>query len=235
MKLLLLILALTWQSQPLSNSDIVQMTQAGLSPDTIVAKIKASKTSFDTSPATLSDLKAKGVAESVLTAMIGEPVVTANPPKSDAQERVIRAMRKLANSVEIGVNLRDYGALIAETKTELESFLPDVGDTPLRQSLARAFSEYQFAAEVWGAHWNTDYIEGGYREVAVKSYGVEKRGLLKVIWRDEFLRAIWREARRHYEAALYPRKSGSQAALPTTTLQGVWTLSLAFQIGRAHV
>lgn len=57
----------------LTNSDIISMTKAGLPPDVLVAKIKSSKSQFDTSPASLSQLKTSGVADSVILAMVQAP------------------------------------------------------------------------------------------------------------------------------------------------------------------
>ena len=57
----------------LTNTDIISMTKAGLPPDVLVAKIKSSKSQFDTSPASLSQLKSSGVADGVILAMVQAP------------------------------------------------------------------------------------------------------------------------------------------------------------------
>jgi hypothetical protein len=54
----------------LSNKDVLDMLKAGLTPEIIVAKIKASATSFDTSAAALQELKAAGVPDAVMLAMV---------------------------------------------------------------------------------------------------------------------------------------------------------------------
>lgn len=54
----------------LTNKDIADMLQAGLSPQIIVAKIKASATKFDTSPQALQSLKAAGATDDILLAVI---------------------------------------------------------------------------------------------------------------------------------------------------------------------
>jgi len=69
-------------SQPddaLSNQDVLLMLNAGLPDNLIVAKIKASRCSFDTSPSALGALKVKQVPGSVLMAMVDAPSA---PPKS---------------------------------------------------------------------------------------------------------------------------------------------------------
>ena len=62
------------QSQPavtsLSNKDVLEMSQAGLSPEIIVTKIKTSAGKFDTSPAALERLKSAGVPNAVILTMV---------------------------------------------------------------------------------------------------------------------------------------------------------------------
>lgn len=57
----------------LTNGDVVGMVKAGLSPDIVVAKIKATTCSFDTTPTTLKELKGAGVPDSVILAMVQAP------------------------------------------------------------------------------------------------------------------------------------------------------------------
>lgn len=54
----------------LSNKDVVDLVKMGISTDIIVAKIKASSTSFDTSPRALQELKATSVPDAVILAMV---------------------------------------------------------------------------------------------------------------------------------------------------------------------
>lgn len=71
------------QSQePLRNADIVKMTTAGLGADTIVLKIESSTTQFDTSTDALAALKAAGVPEVAIVAMIKAGARTTNSPAS---------------------------------------------------------------------------------------------------------------------------------------------------------
>jgi hypothetical protein len=55
---------------PLTNADVVGMVKAGLNVDIIIAKIKVTSCSFDTSPTTLKELKDAGVPDSVILAMV---------------------------------------------------------------------------------------------------------------------------------------------------------------------
>ena len=54
----------------LTNKDVLDMLGAGLSPEVVVVKIKNSQTDFDTSAAALQELKAAGVPDAVMLAMV---------------------------------------------------------------------------------------------------------------------------------------------------------------------
>lgn len=60
----------TSTTQALTNKDVTQMLSVGLSPDIVVAKIKTSACSFDTSPAALKALKSASTPDSVILAMV---------------------------------------------------------------------------------------------------------------------------------------------------------------------
>lgn len=62
--------ARTRQQETLTNQSVIDMAQLGISADVIVAKIKGSKASFDTSAAALQNLKKAGVADAVIMAMV---------------------------------------------------------------------------------------------------------------------------------------------------------------------
>lgn len=52
------------------NQEILDLLKAGMSPAVIIAKIKATKSTFDTSPAALKALKAGGAADEIILAVI---------------------------------------------------------------------------------------------------------------------------------------------------------------------
>ena len=58
------------QVSQLKNEDIVQLSKAGLSPESIIAKIKRSECKFDTEPSDLVKLKEQGVSNVIIQAMI---------------------------------------------------------------------------------------------------------------------------------------------------------------------
>lgn len=82
-------LALGWSTtllgqrqEMLRNADIVTMTNARLAADTIVLKIETSTSQFDTSTDALAVLKAAGVPDVVISAMIKASVRTTDSPAS---------------------------------------------------------------------------------------------------------------------------------------------------------
>lgn len=70
--------ATTAQTGPtaLTNKDVVEMLKAGLTADVVVAKIKSSPNTFDTSPTALAELKAANVPDAVILAMVNGPGAT---------------------------------------------------------------------------------------------------------------------------------------------------------------
>jgi hypothetical protein len=89
----------TQQSAPLLNKDIIELTRAGLSADVIVAKIKSSPTHFDTSPTALSELKAAGVADTIILAMV-------NPNPSEASAIPASGELNVPDGTEIMIELK---------------------------------------------------------------------------------------------------------------------------------
>jgi hypothetical protein len=71
----------------LTNQDVVDLVKTGLSPEIILAKIRASTSQFDTSTAGLKKLKDAGVPDGVILAMVdpsSKPASAADAPKSAA-------------------------------------------------------------------------------------------------------------------------------------------------------
>ena len=63
---------------PLSNDDVVGMVKGGLSNDIVIAKIKASATNFDTSPAALQELKSGMIPDAITLVMVQSSLVKEN-------------------------------------------------------------------------------------------------------------------------------------------------------------
>jgi hypothetical protein len=63
---------------PLTNDEVVSMVKSGLSADVIIAKVETSECAFDTSPSALEKLKAAGVPETVILAMVRAPAASSS-------------------------------------------------------------------------------------------------------------------------------------------------------------
>lgn len=72
------------QAAAMSNADVLNMLRMGLSPGIVVAKIKSSACNFDTSPATLQQLKAARVPDAVIMAMVQAPAASSSPVNTPA-------------------------------------------------------------------------------------------------------------------------------------------------------
>jgi len=72
------------QSKPLINDDVVQMVKGGFDETTTIAAIDAADTNFDTSVQALLALKAAGVSEKVISAMLAATKKKAEAPKPAA-------------------------------------------------------------------------------------------------------------------------------------------------------
>jgi hypothetical protein len=67
------------QAAVLTNADVLMMLKMGLSPEVIIAKIKVSTCSFDTSPAALQELKKANASDALIMMMVAPPAPAAVP------------------------------------------------------------------------------------------------------------------------------------------------------------
>jgi hypothetical protein len=65
-------------STTLTNKDVHDMIKAGLATEVIVAKIKSSPASFDTTPTALAELKSANVPDAIILAMVNGPTAMAD-------------------------------------------------------------------------------------------------------------------------------------------------------------
>jgi hypothetical protein len=79
------------EDSTMKNAEVVDLVKSGLSESIIIAKIKGSKTEFDTSSTALVKLKESGVSDNLILAMIeAKPKVeeTKEPAKPEVQKTV---------------------------------------------------------------------------------------------------------------------------------------------------
>lgn len=84
-------LSLAQSGKPLTNDDVVQMVKGGFDESTTIAAIEAADTNFDTSVQALMALKAAGVSEKTISAMLA-----ATKKKSEAAKAATQASTALA-------------------------------------------------------------------------------------------------------------------------------------------
>jgi hypothetical protein len=103
--------AVARDERPLTNSDVVDMVNAGLGINTIIAKINASATNFQLDTGSLALLTQQGVPDSVIQAMIerqspNQPDATAPLwPREDAR-------RIWGNVVRVAGRCRSHGEIM---------------------------------------------------------------------------------------------------------------------------
>ena len=87
----------------LTNKDVVEMLKSGLTPEVVVAKIRTSRSNFDTSPPVLAELKAAAVPDSVILEM-----VQASTSKTrEMSENAVETTVKVPDGTEIEVILKN--------------------------------------------------------------------------------------------------------------------------------
>lgn len=83
-------LVLGQSQEKLTNKDVIELVKTGISVEIITAKIRASKTGFDTSPAALQELKKEGVPDSIVLVML--------QPNSNNENRPTRLKDELTTN-----------------------------------------------------------------------------------------------------------------------------------------
>jgi hypothetical protein len=89
----------------LTNKDVLDMVKSGLAPDIIVAKIKATPSKFDTTPATLGELKAAGVPDALIMAMVQVGTDVKPAPVQPGTEPAPEVAVKVPDGTEIEIQL----------------------------------------------------------------------------------------------------------------------------------
>jgi hypothetical protein len=86
---LIVVVGLASSAEALTVRDIIELSKAGLSDDVLLALIEVDQTVFSIDPATLKMLKASGVSENVIIAMIRSGRVPRTEPLPPEPERVL--------------------------------------------------------------------------------------------------------------------------------------------------
>ncbi len=99
------IAAVTPQSSPVSITDVIRLSKAGLGDEVIIQKIKKNGQAFDLSPDQMIELKSAGVSDKVVAVML-------DPAKSDNPQMSPVASAKPASDLpeELGIYSKRQGA-----------------------------------------------------------------------------------------------------------------------------
>ena len=93
-------MALSQDARPLNNEDVIGLVKAGIGVEVIKAKIASSPRDFDTSTEGLGKLKAAGVPDDILIAMLaGGSGTTAQHPGGRVMDQMSADYRRLQNAV----------------------------------------------------------------------------------------------------------------------------------------
>ena len=88
---------------PLINQDVIRMIEAEFTPETIIAQIKAAPTNFVTTPAALQQLKAEGVPDAVILAMVMAPQST--PVTADQSANMPEPQKRVSVKIPNGLTI----------------------------------------------------------------------------------------------------------------------------------
>jgi hypothetical protein len=164
-------------SSSLTNKDVTELVKAGLSSEVIVAKIKNSGSTFDTSPAALRELKDAGVPEAIILAMVQAPTGGRNdtpaisPDKSTEKVGVknLYEVRKIyidemgkSDDAErfrllVGEKLSEKGFTIVEKPDDADAILKGALATQLSQGTTKARASVYLKSVSGQSLWNEDY------------------------------------------------------------------------------
>lgn len=108
------------RAETLTNDEVIALVKAGLGPDTVIAKIQASANGFDMSTSQLMALKAQGVPDQVIAAMLRASASASVSPNAATQSDA--ADPKAPHSS--GIYLLDN----TEIRVRMERIDPTVGN-----------------------------------------------------------------------------------------------------------
>ncbi len=121
------------QRKILTNQDVIDLLKAGLTSEIVIAKIKSSVCSFDTSPVALKDLKNANVPDSVILAIVQAPQSQGGAQeKSPSQPTVQQILDKYVDALGGEMNVRKF------TSTYLSGTFEYQGKTGTFQRYSKA-------------------------------------------------------------------------------------------------
>lgn len=116
-------LAIAQSGKPLTNDDVVQMVKGGFDESTTIAAIEAADTNFDTSVQALMALKAAGVSEKTISAMLA-----ATKKKSEAAKGATPAVAAATPAAAPNPDVPDDVGVYVKLKGSLAEVYAEIVD-----------------------------------------------------------------------------------------------------------
>jgi len=156
---LFLCLTLTWiifaqeGRKPLGNSDILEMSKAGLPENTIILAIQKGPTAFDTSTQVLIQLKNQGVTAPVLDAMIRAGTASASSTPNPAPTRENNMINPLTSSANVSVPSAGGVCLIdGPHRTSMKYSTPEMRSNSMLGAVVNPLHKSRIRAAFSGNH-----------------------------------------------------------------------------------
>jgi hypothetical protein len=140
--------------RPLTNSDVIELTKAGLPENTIILAIQKGPTQFDTSAQTLIQLKNQGVNPQVLNAMIqaGSTSVSSNPPSGPPPKPNVNPFGLPANEAAAATGSGGVILVDSEKRREMKYSTPEARTNSMLGAVVNPFHKSRGRAALKGNH-----------------------------------------------------------------------------------
>ena len=139
----------------LTNSDVVEMTKAGLPENTIVLAIQKGPTQFDTSAQALIQLRNQGVSPRVLDAMIQAGSLVASPPPANNSTPQSNINNPFGLPPNGAANLTSAGTVIlvdAENRIEMKYSSTETRTNSMLGAVVNPLHKSRIRAALSGNH-----------------------------------------------------------------------------------
>jgi len=134
----------------LTNSNIIELVKAGLSESIILAKIKNSKSEFDTSSSALIKLKENGVSDNLVTAMIEVKPKSNNSIKSETVSKNPLDIKDAVGKRKVFVESDDARSQLTLNAKLKEKGFEVVSKSEDAEIILRLETETKFASQIGG-------------------------------------------------------------------------------------
>jgi len=138
--------------KPLDNSDVVEMTKAGLPESTIILAIQKGPSQFDTSPQALIQLKSQGVSATVLDAMIRAGSPPASPVQTTGPVRRTNPLDPLSPTTVVVPATTGVTFVDGETRLSMKYSSPEMRTNSMLGAVVNPFHKSRIRTALNGNH-----------------------------------------------------------------------------------